>query len=131
MAKRMAWAVLAVFIWWSIADFLIHGLLLKSEYAATPSLWRPLDQMNMTLVYLVTLVVSLSFVLIYGLLVGKKSIESGVTFGALFGLASGISMGFGSYSSMPITLTIAWSWFIGSWVQAVVAGAIAGAIVKS
>lgn len=55
----------------------------------------------------------------------------GIRFGALFGLATGISMGFGSYSYMPIPLTLAWSWFIGSWVEAIVAGAIVGTIIKS
>jgi hypothetical protein len=70
-------------------------------------------------------------VLIYGLLVGRKSVASGVQFGALFGLATGISMGFGSYCYMPIPLTLAWSWFLGSWIEALAAGAIVGAIVKS
>ena len=40
-------------------------------------------------------------------------------------------MGFGSYSYMPIPLTLAWSWFLGSWVEAITAGAIVGAIIKS
>ena len=52
-------------------------------------------------------------------------------YGVLFGLASGIAMGFGSYSYMPITLALPWSWFLGSLVEATVAGAIVGAIVKA
>jgi hypothetical protein len=40
-------------------------------------------------------------------------------------------MGFGSYSYMPIPLTLAGSWFTGSWTEAIVAGVIVGAIVKS
>jgi hypothetical protein len=40
-------------------------------------------------------------------------------------------MGFGSYSYMPIPLTLAWSWFFGSWIEAITAGAIVGAIMKS
>jgi hypothetical protein len=42
-----------------------------------------------------------------------------------------MSMGFGSYSVMPIPLTLAWTWFIGSWIEGIAAGAIAGAIMKS
>jgi uncharacterized protein with PQ loop repeat len=131
MAKKLILAVVAVFIAWSILDFILHGLLLRSTYEATANLWRPMDQMNMPLMYFVTLVFTVCFVLIYGLLVGQKSLASGIRFGALFGLATGISMGFGSYSYMPIPLTLAWSWFLGSWLEAIVAGAIVGAIVKS
>ena len=131
MTKRAIWAVVAVFISWSILDFILHGLLLRSTYEATANLWRPMDQMNMPLMYFVTLVISACFVLIYALLVGQKSLASGIRFGALFGLASGIAMGFGSYSYMPIPLTLAWSWFFGSWIEAIAAGAIVGAIVKS
>ena len=131
MAKKLILAVVAVFIAWSILDFIFHGLLLRSTYEATANLWRPMDQMNMLLMYFVTLVFTVCFVLIYGLLVGQKSLASGIRFGALFGLATGISMGFGSYSYMPIPLTLAWSWFLGSWLEAIVAGAIVGAIVKS
>ena len=130
MAKKLILAVVAVFIAWSILDFILHGLLLRSTYEATANLWRPMDQMNMPLMYFVTLVSTVCFVLIYGLLVGQKSLASGIRFGALFGLATGISMGFGSYSYMPIPLTLAWSWFLGSWLEAIVAGAIVGAIVK-
>ena len=87
--------------------------------------------MKMPLMYFVTLVFTACFVLIYGLLVERKSLVSGIQFGALFGLATGISMGFGSFSYMPIPLTLAWTWFFGSWIEAIAAGAIVGAIVKS
>ena len=131
MAKRTIWAVVAVFMAWSILDFILHGLLLRSTYEATANLWRPMDQMNMPLMYFVTFVFTVCFVLIYALLVGQKSLASGIRFGALFGLATGISMGFGSYSYMPIPLTLAWSWFFGSWIEAITAGAIVGAIMKT
>ena len=131
MLKRTILAVAAVFIAWSGMDFILHGLLLQSTYEATANLWRPMDQMNMPLMYFVTLVFTVCFVLIYWLLGGQKSVVSGIKFGALFGLATGITMGFGSYSYMPIPLTLAWSWFFGSWIKAIAAGAIIGAILRS
>ena len=131
MAKRIILAVVAVFIAWSILDFILHGFLLRSTYEATANLWRPMDQMKMPLMYFVTFVFTACFVLIYGLLVERKSLVSGIQFGALFGLATGMSMGFGSFSYMPIPLTLAWIWFFGSWIEAIAAGAIVGAIVKS
>ena len=131
MRKRTVLAVVAVFIARSIMDFILHGVLLRPTYEATANLWRPMDQMNMPLIYFVTLVFSACFVLIYGFLVGQKSLLSGIKFGFLFGLATGTTMGFGSYSYMPIPLTLAWSWFFGSLIEAIIAGAIVGAIVKS
>lgn len=130
MRKRTIWSVVTVFIVWSILDFILHGVLLKPTYEATANLWRPMDQMNMPLMYFVTLVFTVCFVLIYGLMVGRKSLASGLRFGALFGLATGISMGFGSYSYMPIPLTLAWAWFFGAWLEAIMAGAIVGTIIK-
>jgi hypothetical protein len=131
MSKRTIWAIVAVFLARSILDFILHGLLLRSTYEATANLWRPMAQMNMPLMHFVTFVFTVCFVLIYGLLVGQKSLASGIRFGALFGLATGITMGFGSYSYMPIPLTLAWSWFFGSWIEAITAGVIVGAIMKS
>jgi len=130
MTKRIIIAVVAVFIAWSVLDFLIHGLLLQSIYAATSNLWRPMAEMNRPVMSLVTLVVAACFVTIYGRLIEKKSLVAGIRYGAIFGLATGSSMGFGSYSYMPIPLTLACSWFIGSWIEAIVAGAIIGAVVR-
>jgi hypothetical protein len=131
MTKRVIIAVVAVFIAWSVLDFLIHGLLLQSIYAATSNLWRPMDEMNRPVMTLVRLVVVACFVTIYGQLIEKKSLASGIRYGAIFGLATSTSMGFGSYSYMPIPLTLACGWFIGSWIEAIVAGAIVGALVKT
>ena len=131
MSKRTILAIIAVFITWSILDFLIHGLILRPTYEATANLWRPMDEMKMALMYFVTLVFSMCFVTIYGLMVGQKTLLSGIKFGILFGLATGITMGFGSYSYMPIPLSLAWSWFFGSWIEAITAGVIVGAIITS
>lgn len=130
MTKRILLAVVAVFIAWEVLDFIIHGVLLQSTYEATASLWRPMEEMKMFLMYCITLLFAICFVLIYGLLIGEKSLASGIKFGVLFGMATGLSMGFGSYSYMPIPLSLAWVWFIGTLIEAVAAGAIVGAILK-
>ena len=48
MLKRNLLAIIAVFVVWSILDFLIHGMLLQSSYEATANLWRPMEEMNRT-----------------------------------------------------------------------------------
>lgn len=130
MLRRTIVAVIVIFIAWAILDFIIHGMFLQKTYEATANLWRPMEEMNMVFMYMVTLAYVVCFVVIYGVFVSKKSISTGIKFGSLFGLAAGISMGFGSYSYMPIPLSLAISWFAGTLIEAIVAGAIVGAIIK-
>ena len=130
MLKHSILATVVIFIVWSIMDFVIHGLFLQETYEATASLWRPMEEMDIPLMYAVTLVYAVCFVVIYDVFVGGKSILTGTKFGALFGLAAGIAMGFGSYSIMPIPLSLAISWFVGTLLELTVAGAIVGVIIK-
>ncbi len=131
MLKRTIWAVIAVFIALSILDFFIHGVLLKSAYQATANLWRPEAEMKMPLMSAVTLIFSICFVFIYSYLIEPKSSTKGLQFGFIFGIGTGVSMGFGSYCYMPISLGLAFSWFIASFVEMTVAGIIVGLVVKS
>ncbi len=128
--KRMVLAVVAVFVAWGVMDFVLHGVVLGPTYAATASLWRPMAEMKMGLMYAVTLTVAACFVLSYGWLVGRKSVARGVMFGTLFGLASGMSMGWGTYCVMPIPLNLAVSWMVGTLIEGIVAGVIVGVVVK-
>ncbi len=131
MLKRSIIAAVLVFLAWSAMDMVIHGMLLQSIYVATASLWRPMEQMNMPLMYSVSAASAVFFVAIYALLVGDKSLANGIKLGVLYGLAISIPMGFGSYSYMPIPMSLAWGWFLGGLAEMVVAGAIVGAVVKS
>lgn len=129
MNRRLYFAIAAVFIAWSVMDFIIHGVLLKPTYDATATLWRPEAEMKMALMSLVTLIFSICFVMIYALWIEVKSTLRAVQYGLIFGLATGVSMGFGSYSYMPIPLSLAWSWFAASLAEALVAGLLTGLII--
>ena len=131
MNKRMLLATIAVFITWSILDFIIHGVLLQSTYEATASLWRPEEEIKFLFAYAITFASNIFFVCTYGHLVTEKSLASGIKFGVGIGLAAGILLGLGSYPYMPIPLMLAISWFVATLVQFIAAGAITGAIVKS
>jgi len=128
--KRIVLAVLAVFVAWSALDFVIHGLILASSYEVTAQLWRPMNEMKLGVLYLAVLINALAFVCIYALLVAEKGIGSGVKYGLLFGLGTGVSMGFGTYSFMPIPLYMAVAWFVGTLVETLVGGIIVGSIVR-
>ena len=65
-----------------------------------------MNEMKMGVLHLAVLINALAFVCIYGLLFAEKGIGSGVKYGLLFGLGTGFSMGFGTYSFMPIPLVL-------------------------
>jgi hypothetical protein len=129
MLKRLLGSSLLILIVWTALDVLIHRVLLRQVYEDSASLWRPFDQMNVVLIYVVTFILIGTFVLTYWLLVGPKSLAAGIRFGAFIGLALGISAGFGTYIHMPIPLSLAWAWMIAGWLKGVAAGAILGALI--
>jgi len=130
MNKRTLLAILAVFVTWSLMDMIIHGFLLQPLYESTANMWRPMEEMNMRLMYVVLLISASTFVLIYVSLTANKSVGTGVLFGILFGIATGVSAGFGTYCVMPIPVALAWGWALGTIAEATVAGAIVGSITK-
>ena len=130
MSKRILIAIFLVYIVMTGLDFVIHQLILGSAYEATMQLWRPMEEMKMGLMQIVNLIVAASFVLIYALWIKKHSPMAGLKFGLLFGFTWGVSMGYGSYSVMPIPYMIAATWCWGTVVKMAVAGLIAGLIVR-
>ena len=129
--KKYLLGSLAVFITFSVLDFIIHAVLLKGAYEASASLWRPMGEMNMGLMYLVTAITSLTFTAIYAFHVRGGSVSAGVKYGLLYGIGGGFAWGMGTYAMMPIPMNLAWAWFLGFTVECLVAGAVAGAIVKN
>jgi hypothetical protein len=130
VVKKTILSILAVFIAWSVMDYVIHGVILRSSYAATASLWRPMGEMKTSLMYFSVMIASITFVLIYSLLISRKGISTGLKYGALFGLSAGVPMGYGSYSVMPIPYHMAFTWCFGSVVEAMVGGLILGWILR-
>jgi hypothetical protein len=128
--KRFILSVIVVFLAWSVMDYIIHGVILQSSYAATASLWRPMGEMKMGVMYVSVLIAAVAFVLIFFRFFSRKGVGMGLKYGLCFGIATGVSMGYGSYSVMPIPYHMAFTWFLGSVIEAAVGGMIAGAIIK-
>jgi hypothetical protein len=128
MLKRFLLALVTIFAAWTAIDLPLHRFLLGPLYSSTPALWRPASELNIPLIYGVVVVLIASFFLLFELLVSPKTLRSGLQFGAILGVAIGVSVGFGTYIHMPVPLGLAWCWFLGGWVKALVAGAILGAL---
>lgn len=127
--KRSLLAAVGVLVAWMLLDVIAHRFLLAPIYEATASLWRPFDQMNVVLIYTVTVVLIGIFIGIYSLLVRPRSLRAGLVLGAFVGLALGISSGFGTFIHMPIPISLAWGWLIAGWLKGLVAGGIVGAVI--
>lgn len=127
--KRSLTAAVGILVVWMLLDLIAHRFFLAPIYEATASLWRPFDQMNVVLIYTVTVVLIGIVIGIYSLLVRPKSFGAGLVLGALLGLALGLSSGFGTFVHMPIPLSLAWGWLIAGWLKGLVAGGIAGAVI--
>jgi len=128
--KRIVLGGLAVFVAWSVLDFVIHGLILRSAYMSTPELWRPEAEMRTILMYVTVLLASLAFSGLYGWFVRNKGVGTGIKFGLLYGFAVGIGMGYGSFSVMPLPYIIAFTWCWGTVIECGVAGYLVGLIVR-
>ncbi len=126
---RIILAILAVFVAWSALDFIMHGVILAAAYQATAQLWRPMDQMKMTVLHVTTLIAAIVFVILYVRLISPRNVIRGLEYGLLFGLAVGVSMGFGTYSVMPVPLYMAIVWLVGSIVEMALGGIIVGAMI--
>jgi len=128
--KKIVLSVIALFVAWTVMDFVIHGVILKPAYEATANLWRPMNEMKMNVMHLAVLITSISFAWIYVRMISNKSMATGLRYGLWWGLGAGVSMGYGTYSVMPIPYLMALTWFLGSLMEGAVAGLIVGGIVK-
>ena len=127
--KRSLTAAVGILVAWMLLDVIAHRFFLAPIYEATASVWRPFDQLNVPLIYTVTVVLIGVFVGSYSLLVRPKSLGAGLVLGALVGLALGISSGFGTFIHMPIPISLAWGWLTLGWLKGLVAGGIIGALI--
>lgn len=130
MLKKYILPIIAVFAAYSLMDMLLHGVILMNIYSDYPTLWRPMEEMKMWIQYMVVLFSSFSFVLIYTKLINPKSFKNAIIYGLLWGFSAGTSMGYGTYSVMPIPYALAAGWFWGVLVEAAVSGMIVGLMIK-
>jgi len=124
--KRIIAAVIAVFVLWTVLDFVVHVVLLTGLYEATADMWRPPEEAKRVLSSVAVLVFAFAFVYIYAQYIEPRSIAIGFQYGLLLGIGVGVSMGFGMYAYMPIPYEMALAWCLGRVVEFATAGLIVG-----
>lgn len=125
--KRIAIAILAVFVAIFATDYLIHGIWLKSNYMATAKVWRPEATMQQYLPFLFggQFVIAIGFTMIWvRIAMGGAGLMCALAYGFFVGLMfAGNSLIV--YAVQPIEHHIIMKWIIGGMVQGVVVGFIA------
>jgi hypothetical protein len=125
-AKRLALAIVAVFAFTWLTDYLIHGLWLMPDYTATASLWRPQSDMHHYIGWLLLaqFLWSLTFVVIYAK--GFAALDC-MRCASLYGFFMGVFFEANTlvaYFSQPLPGSIAMKWFVANVAQAVLAGVL-------
>lgn len=117
-------AILAIFVLWTLMDFVIHGLILGPYYRALMPLVRPVGEMPVSLLNGLMLLLDLVFVGLFVYLEPHRSPKKALVYGAVLGLALGAVVGWGTWAVVPIPLYMAWVWFLGTWAELALAGGV-------
>ena len=120
-----------MFLSFFATDCIIHGTILMSAYNETANLWRPQSEMNIGLIQFVNFLISVAICYSYSYFVVSKTLKNTLFYVFTIGFVMGISAGYITYATMPITQLIAFTWFIGTIIQKLIAGIILYAIYRA
>ena len=124
--KRLLPAILIGFVFIFVTDFLIHGLWLRGDYAASRTLWRGEKEMVDHLSWMMTgqFLAAATFVILWAIGCAESG---GLRMACAYGLLMGL---FGQvytlimYSVMPLPFELATKWFISGLAQGVLLGVL-------
>jgi len=130
IGKKYGLALLAVFVFVFIFDFLVHGLLLKDAYAQTAHLWRPEGEQKMLFMFLAQLGYSAVLGFIFTRNFENKGLGEGLRFGLLMGFFMG-SVQIGTYGYMPLPLYLPLLWMASEILKGTFAGLVLSLVYRN
>jgi predicted cobalt transporter CbtA len=124
---RFVLSVILCFAFVLVFEAFWHGYFLQEAYQATAELWRGPEAMKEFFVYglISQFLFSLLLAWLFTLKAENKGLPEGLRFGLYFGLFVGI-MQFGIYPYLPIPLSLAAMWFLGSLIEGLGLGIVLG-----
>lgn len=129
--KKFGICVFAVFVTVMVSNFVIHQVLLKGIYGATPQLWRPEAEMAGHMCYMLAgqFLTALFFAWIFVHGYKGTGIMEGVRFGLLMG---GFQTGGNliMYAVQPYPCNLVCSWILCGFAQAILVGVVASLTYK-
>ncbi len=129
--KRFVLAGLAVFVFIFFYEWVLHGMILKNLYIASPNLWRTEAEMERYFLWLVLGQFLVAIIFAYIFLKGYEN--RGVAEGARYGFLIGLLFGAPTlimYAVQPLQPILVVAWIVGGIVEYVLAGVILAAIYR-
>ena len=128
--KRWLLASFGVYVAHRILDLIIHGVILAGQYEAAADVWRPDMESKMYIMYITAAIFSLLFVYIFIKGYEGKGIMEGVRYGLWMGLLISIPMAYGSYATLDIPYSLAFSWWTLGTVKIIICGIVAASVYR-
>lgn len=134
--KKTGLAAVAAFVVFNILEFLVHGQLFMSAYAAPEyqSVWNPQAVMGSRMMVSLAgyVLYCIAFVLTYtrGYEDAKPALGQGVRFGLLAGLLVFPYHALINYMVYPVSLNLALAWIAAGVVESIILGAVVASIYR-
>lgn len=129
--KRFLLGTLAVFAFFFLYEWLVHGNLLMSIYMQTPQVWRNFAEMEanllLTILYQFALAAWVTFV--FARLFPEGGIFNGLRLGIYLGVFAGILTA-SWYLWLPVSFSLVWDWLLAGIGEGVGAGLLLGLIYR-
>ena len=117
MMKGMVLGGIAAFVFVFLFEFVVHGFLMKGQYEATMSVWRPPAESNMAVMLLSQFLFAMAVAFFYPIVGPDKECKKAAPFGFGLGLVMAMPQ-IASYSYLPIPIAISLLWAAASFVKA-------------
>ncbi len=130
--KRYFLSGLAVFVFFFLAEFLIHAVYLSGPYEAVPNLLRAEGDKSgffarLTIAYLI---LALAFAYIFTRGYQGRGIREGARYGVLIWLVAALPTSLVDYAVQPWPASIVGTWIVASLIEMVVAGVLLSLIYR-
>lgn len=125
--KRFVFATIGAFVFVFLYEFLVHGFLMMSLYEQTADVWRPQEQSNMLVMFISQFLFAAALAFFYPVVGLDEECKKALPFGIGLGLVMAMPQ-IGTYSYLPIPMTISLSWALITFVEALVATCIVSKI---
>lgn len=132
--KRFIICFIVIFVILEITNYLVHGIILSPTYAndAVNFIYRSSEEMmsKMWIMYIMDLIWSFFFVLIFVKGYENKGILEGLRYGLYIGIFYVMVQSYNSYVIYPIPYSLAFLSFIYGVIQVLILGVVASLIYK-
>lgn len=134
LTKKFFLTLLVVFIVLEALGFLIHSVLLASQYESEElkTVFRTMEEMDarMWVMWVTDLIWCFFFVFFFAKGYENKGIIEGVRYGFYIGIFWGMVNAYQSYVVYPLPYSLTFQWFIYSLLMSIIIGVVAALLFK-